>query len=108
MARALEGQVVVVTGGGTGIGRVTALLAAAEGAHVVISGRRREPLDRVVAEIGKDKGVATAHAVDLERTDDAVRFAEAVLAAHGRVDVLVNNAGHSSTVRHIRWVRRED
>lgn len=108
MARALEGQVVIVTGGGTGIGRVTALLAAAEGAHVVIAGRRREPLDSVVAEIEKDKGLATAHAVDLERPEEAVKFAESVVAAHRRVDVLVNNAGHSSTIRHIRWVRRED
>lgn len=108
MTRALEGQVVIVTGGGTGIGRVTALLMAAEGAHVVIAGRRRGPLDAVVAEIEKAKGRVTAHSADLERPEEAVKLAEAVIAAHGRVDVLVNNAGHSSKVRHIRWVKRED
>src|SRR5207244_7952644 len=47
----LDGQIAIVTGAGTGIGRSTALMLAAEGAHVVVTGRRRAPLDAVVAEI---------------------------------------------------------
>jgi NADP-dependent 3-hydroxy acid dehydrogenase YdfG len=104
----LEGQVAIVTGAGTGIGRSTALMLAAEGAQVVLAGRRREPLDAVVAEIEKAGGRAAARAVDIARgagAEDLARWAQDSL---GRVDVLVNNAGHSSRVRHIRWVGREE
>src|SRR5688500_4477861 len=58
--KALEGQVAIVTGGGTGIGRSTALMLAAEGARVVIAGRRKPPLDEVVAEVEKAGGVGAA------------------------------------------------
>jgi NAD(P)-dependent dehydrogenase (short-subunit alcohol dehydrogenase family) len=55
--KVLEGQVAIVTGGGTGIGRSTTLMLAAEGARVVIAGRRKPPLDEVVAEVEKAGGV---------------------------------------------------
>ena len=104
----LDGRVTVVTGGGSGIGRATAKLLAAEGAEVVISGRRRDPLAAVVAEIEGAGGRAVARGADLARSEDAVALARWVLERHGRVDVLVNNAGHSSKVRDIRWVSREE
>lgn len=100
----LEGQVAVVTGGGTGIGRSAALMLAAEGAQVVIAGRRKAPLDAVVAEIEKMGGRAAARACDLEKTDEARALGRFTLETFGRVDVLVNNAGHSSHARSIRWV----
>src|SRR5207245_622922 len=56
----LDGQVAIVTGGGSGIGRETARLLAAEGAHVVVAGRRKPPLNDVVGEIQKTGGKATA------------------------------------------------
>ena len=56
----LEGKTAIVTGGGTGIGRAIALMLAAEGARVAVVGRRKEPLEQVVAEIERDKGVAVA------------------------------------------------
>lgn len=61
----LDGQVAIVTGGGSGIGRETARMLAAEGAHVVIAGRRKAPLAAVVREIEKAGGKATARQADV-------------------------------------------
>jgi len=105
---ALDGQVAIVTGGGTGIGRETARMLAAEGAQVVVSGRRKPPLDAVVTEIERAGGKAAARTADMESPTDPGELAEWTLATFGRVDVLVNNAGHSSTIRATRWVRKAD
>jgi citronellol/citronellal dehydrogenase len=88
-----DGQVVIVTGGGSGIGRCTAHELAALGATVVVVGRTAARLDAVVAEIAEDGGRASALACDI-RDELAVGAAiDAVLARHGRLDGLVNNAG---------------
>jgi citronellol/citronellal dehydrogenase len=88
-----EGKLAVVTGGGSGIGRCTAHELAALGAKLVVVGRKVEKLDRVVAEIAEDGGQAEAVALDI-RDEDAVRAAvAAVVARHGPIDCLVNNAG---------------
>ena len=105
---ALNGQVAIVTGGGSGIGRETARMLAAEGAHVVVSGRRQAPLDETVAEISRAGGVAAARVADMESATDPAALAQWVIQTFGRVDILINNAGHSSTVRAIRWVRKDD
>ena len=87
------GQVHWVTGGGSGIGRCVAHELASLGAHVVISGRTPEKLDRVAAEIRADGGTAHAIAFDI-RDEDAVKAGvAAVVARHGPVAGLVNNAG---------------
>jgi citronellol/citronellal dehydrogenase len=87
------GQVAVVTGGGSGIGRCTAHELAALGARVAIVGRTQEKLDAVQAEIETAGGSCSTHAADI-RDEAAVQAAvAAVLAAHGRIDALVNNAG---------------
>jgi citronellol/citronellal dehydrogenase len=87
------GEVHVVTGGGSGIGRCVAHELAGLGAHVVITGRSREKLDRVLAEIAEDGGSAEAHAFDI-RDEDAVKAAVgAIMAGRGRIHGLVNNAG---------------
>src|SRR2546425_91720 len=89
----LKGQVVVVTGGGSGIGRCTAHELAALGAAVAIVGRKAEKLDAVRTEIEAAGGVCSTHVCDI-REEDAVRATIAqVLAQHGRIDGLVNNAG---------------
>ena len=105
---ALNGQVAIVTGGGSGIGRETVRMLAAEGAHVVVSGRRQAPLDETVAEISRAGGVAAARVADMESATDPAALAQWVIQTFGRVDILINNAGHSSTVRAIRWVRKDD
>ncbi|MDM0114740.1 SDR family oxidoreductase [Variovorax sp. J22R133] len=88
-----EGQVAIVTGGGSGIGRCSAHELAALGAHVVLVGRNREKLVAVRDEIVRDDGSASFEVCDI-RQEDAVRATVAsVLDAHGRIDALVNNAG---------------
>lgn len=87
------GQVVVVTGGGSGIGRCTAHELAALGAHVVLIGRNVDKLRATQDEIVQDGGQAS-HAVCDIRQEEAVRTTvAAVVQAQGRIDALVNNAG---------------
>jgi len=104
----LNGQVAIVTGGGSGIGRETARILAAEGAQVIVSGRRAAPLDETVALIAAAGGKAEARVADMESGSDPAALAEWTIATLGRVDILVNSAGHSSTIRAIRWVKKPD
>ncbi|AOR31729.1 dehydrogenase [Streptomyces fodineus] len=84
----VDKRVVVVTGGGSGIGEATARLLSEAGHHVVVSGRRTEPLRRVAAETG-----ALAYPSDVGDPDAAEGLVRAALTAHGRLDGLVLNAG---------------
>ena len=87
------GQVLWVTGGGSGIGRCVAHELASLGGTVIISGRTQEKLDRVAAEVAEDGGRCETLAFDI-RDEEAVRAAVAgVVARHGAVHGLVNNAG---------------
>jgi citronellol/citronellal dehydrogenase len=87
------GQTVVVTGGGSGIGRCTAHELAALGAHVVLIGRKQPKLEATAEEIAQDGGEATWFPCDI-REEEAVKSAvTSVLAARGRIHGLVNNAG---------------
>jgi citronellol/citronellal dehydrogenase len=89
----LEGQVCVVSGAGTGLGRESALELVRLGATVVACGRRPEPIESMVAEAEGMAGSAEAVAMDI-RDDAAVdQLFDGVLERHGKLDVLVNNAG---------------
>jgi citronellol/citronellal dehydrogenase len=88
------GRVALVTGGGTGIGRATALELAATGASVVVCGRREEPLAEVREQIG---GACLDVAADLREPDEVTRVVDAAVERFGTVDVLVNNAGGQFT-----------
>src|SRR5260370_9691764 len=82
-----------VTGGGSGMGEAGAEALAADGWTVVVSGRRQDALDAVVAKITKSGGKAEAIALDVSKAADVNKAAEQILARHGRIDLLVNSAG---------------
>ena len=84
------GKVALVTGGGTGIGRATALELARTGAKVAICGRRPEPLAAVRAELGDD---CLAVPADVREPEQVAALVERTLERFGRLDILVNNAG---------------
>jgi meso-butanediol dehydrogenase/(S,S)-butanediol dehydrogenase/diacetyl reductase len=88
----LQGRVAFVSGGGSGIGAATARRLAQEGAMVVICGRRKAPLDEVVAAIAAEGGRAEAVLADVGDEAAYVTAIEAAALRHGRLDVLVNNA----------------
>ncbi len=106
--KTLEGKVALVTGAGSGIGRATALMLAAEGARVAIAGRRKEPLEQVVAEIQRDKGTAVSKTCDLTKPHEARELGAWAVTTFGGVDILINNAGQSSHARSIRWVGQDE
>lgn len=92
-ADCFSGETHVVTGGGSGIGRCVAHELASLGAHVVITGRNQDKLDKVLAEIAADGGSAEARAFDI-RDEDAVKASVAsIVGARGAIHGLVNNAG---------------
>lgn len=88
-----DGKVVIVTGGGSGIGRCTAHELAHLGASVVIVGRNQEKLDKVIGEIAEDGGKATAMTCDIREEAQVGAVIDRTLEAFGRIDGLVNNAG---------------
>ena len=89
----LDGQVCVVSGSGTGMGKAAALELARLGATVIGCGRRPEPIEAVVGEITEAGGKAEATALDIRDEEAVDAFFDGIVERHGRVDTLVNNAG---------------
>jgi citronellol/citronellal dehydrogenase len=89
----LVGSRAIITGGGTGIGRATALELASLGADVALLGRRSEPLERTCADIEALGRQALAIPTDIRQHEAVVTAVDRVLGAWGGIDVLVNNAG---------------
>lgn len=91
----LSGTVALVTGAGSGIGRAIAVRFAREGAVVVTAGQRLERLEETVAQIAASGGTASAVACDVADGEQVRRLVETAVEAHGRLDVLVNNAARN-------------
>jgi short-subunit dehydrogenase len=92
---AIAGKVVLITGASSGIGKALALKVGEAGGIVALVARSEDKLQELKAEIEQLGGTAAVHPADLSDLDDADRLVEEVLGEHGRVDVLVNNAGRS-------------
>jgi NAD(P)-dependent dehydrogenase (short-subunit alcohol dehydrogenase family) len=93
MTQRFTGKTVLITGGGSGIGRATALAFASEGAAVAVAGRRREPLDQTVRLIKDAGGRASAVTADVSSPTDAERLVAATADRHGGLHIAFNNAG---------------
>jgi NAD(P)-dependent dehydrogenase (short-subunit alcohol dehydrogenase family) len=93
MAGRVEGKVSLITGGGSGIGRATALLFGREGARVVISDYNAEGGERTAKEIRNAGGAAEFHAADMSNPAQVEALIGKIVAAHGRLDCAFNNAG---------------
>ncbi|HMC06895.1 MAG TPA: SDR family oxidoreductase [Solirubrobacterales bacterium] len=95
LEKAVRGKVVMVTGASSGIGHSAALKIADAGGNVLLVARSAEKLEEIKEQIEIAGGTAHVHPCDLSDMDDIDRMADEVLAEHGHVDVLVNNAGRS-------------
>ncbi|HRD78723.1 MAG TPA: SDR family oxidoreductase, partial [Hyphomicrobiaceae bacterium] len=91
--RSIKGEIAWVTGAGTGIGEAAALALAADGAKVILTGRRAAPLEDVARRIKAQGGTAEVRAGDLSKAATVDRLAGEIRSAHGRLDILVSNAG---------------
>jgi NADP-dependent 3-hydroxy acid dehydrogenase YdfG len=93
MTQGIEGKVILITGGSSGIGAETARLLAARGATVAIAARRKDKLDEVVSDIKAQGGAAAAYVLDVTDKVQVEAVVAAVVEEFGRLDVLINNAG---------------
>lgn len=91
-AFSLAGQVALVTGGGSGLGKAITRALTACGATVIIAGRRQSVLDETAGEIGTK---CHAQTLDLQDTDSLAEFESSLAERYGAIDILVNNAGNS-------------
>lgn len=89
----IHNKVVLITGASSGIGEAAARLIAAKGAHVVLGARRTDRLEKLVGEIRSEGGSASARALDVTDLSSMQAFVEFAKAQHGKVDVIINNAG---------------
>jgi NAD(P)-dependent dehydrogenase (short-subunit alcohol dehydrogenase family) len=98
---ALAGKVILVTGGGRGLGKVMATMLAGYGAGLVLAGRTAADIEQTVGEIEAAGGSALAVEADVTNSGDVAKLADQILAEHGHIDVLVNNAGmNARNVNH--------
>ena len=106
--KAFEGQVVWMTGAGTGIGKAGALMFARDGATVVLIGRRRKELAEVADAIHQSGGTAVVEPLDVSDRATVQAAAARLIDRFSRVDILVNNAGLNVVNRRLEEVTAED
>ena len=104
----LDGKIALVTGAGTGIGRESAILLAREGAKVVLTGRRLDPLQEVAEVIVKAGGKAVVRVLDVASRNAILETISWARSNIGSIDILVNNAGSASKVLNARFISEEE
>lgn len=95
MSKRISNKKIVITGASSGIGAEGARQLAAKGAYIILVARREDELQKVKAEIEAAGGKAETYQADLSNYDEIDALADALLAKHGKIDVLINNAGRS-------------
>jgi short-subunit dehydrogenase/thioester reductase-like protein len=95
LSKSVEGKKILITGASSGIGAELARQIGDAGGEVILVSRTREKLEEIAREVEERGGIAHVHPADLSDLDDVERMAKEVLAEHGGIDVLVNNAGRS-------------
>lgn len=89
----LDGKVAIVTGGGSGMGRATAILFAKEGARLAVAGRRIESIEETARMIREAGGEAISIKTDVSKAEDVRNMVRTTVDTYGKLDVLLNNAG---------------
>lgn len=97
----LKNKVCLITGGGSGIGRATANKMAKEGARIIVVGRTQTKIDETVSSIKKNGGYASGYATDVSDQALVDDLVSSVIQEHSKIDLLLNNAGHSSKHRRL-------
>lgn len=108
MPKPLEGKIAAVTGAGSGMGCEIALSLASEGAHVILCGRRPEPLAEIAQKIAAEGGTADVMPIDITDRQAILNLVAQVRDRVGSIDLLVNNAGSASSVLNARWLSEEE
>jgi len=94
----LQDKVVIITGGGTGIGKAIATVFAAEGASVVVAGRNINTLSAVIEQIEYKRGKGIAIVADVSNEAQIKNLVQQTIAKYGQIDVLVNNHTHTPSL----------
>ncbi len=93
MTEGIRGKIVVITGASSGLGAATARRLANEGAIVVLAARRRDRIEALANELSTGERRVLAIATDVTNKDQVKALVDETVAAHGRIDVILNNAG---------------
>jgi NAD(P)-dependent dehydrogenase (short-subunit alcohol dehydrogenase family) len=104
----LDGKVAIITGASKGIGRVTSVRFAREGARIVCAARSADLVKETVAAVEKAGGRALAVVSDVSKENDVRRLVDSAVKAFGRIDILINNAGDGGPTKPVQDYLVED
>ena len=104
----LKNKVCLITGGGSGIGKATAIKMASEGAKIIVVGRTETKINQTVSHIEENGGNVQGYTADVSDQDSVTNLTSAIINEYSKIDVLLNNAGHSSKHRRLATTTAEE